>query len=329
MNSPRILAIVLAGGEGTRLRPLTEAQAKPALPFGDDRRLIDFVLSNLFNSDIRSIYVLAQYKPRSLVVHIEQAWAGRLAAKGGFIETMLPEETPGAGTQFAGTADAVYRCRGLIEKEAPDVVAVFAADHVYRMDVRQMVEFHFAAGAEASIAAVPVPLGRASSFGIVAVDEGERVLEFEEKPARPKAMPADPARAYVSMGNYLFEPATLLQSLEQGARRGHTDFGHHLMPVLAHRRRTFAYDFSTNWIPGLRPWEERAYWRDVGTLDAYRDALRDVAGGWPRLELRKPEWPIHGVGPRLAAVLGSRRLRQAQDRTPDRQEPVSGHVNPT
>lgn len=328
MDSPRILAMVLAGGEGTRLRPLTEMEAKPALPFGDDYRIVDFVLSNLFNSDIRSIYVLAQYKPRSLVVHIEQAWAGRLAAKGGFIETMLPEETPGAGTPFAGTADAVHRCRSLIEKHAPDVVAVFAADHVYRMDVRQMVEFHLAIGAEASIAAVPVPLGKASSFGIIAVDEHAQVLEFEEKPANPKVIPTDPARAYASMGNYLFDPATLIASLEQGARSGHTDFGRHLLPVLARRRRTFAYDFSTNWVPGLRPWEERAYWRDVGTLEAYRDALRDVAGGWPRLELHKSEWPIHGVRPRLATAPGTRRIRQAQDRSPDGPVPVSGHVNP-
>jgi glucose-1-phosphate adenylyltransferase len=328
MDNPRILAIVLAGGEGTRLRPLTEKEAKPALPFGDDRRIVDFVLSNLFNSGIRSIYVLAQYKPRSLIVHVEQAWAGRLAAGGGFIETMLPEETPGAGNSFAGTADAVYRCRSLIQERAPDVVAVFAADHVYRMDVRQMAEFHLATGAEVSVAAVPVPLSRASSFGIIAVDEHARVLEFEEKPARPKVIPTDSARAYASMGNYLFDPPTLVASLEQGAQRGHTDFGRHLMPILARRGRTFAYDFSTNWIPGLLPWEERAYWRDVGTIDAYRDALRDVAGGWPRLELHKPEWPIYGIRPRLAAAPGSRRVAQPQHRSPDRREPVSGHVNP-
>ena len=196
MDSPRILALVLAGGQGARLRPLTETEAKPALPFGDHCRIVDFVLSNLFNSDIRSIYVLAQYKPRSLVVHIEQAWVGRLAAHGGFIETMLPEEAPGGGSPFAGTADAVHRCRSLIEKEAPDVVAVFAADHVYRMDVRQMVDFHVVAGAQASIAAVPVPLSKASSFGIIAVDERAQVLEFEEKPARPTAIPTDPGRAY-------------------------------------------------------------------------------------------------------------------------------------
>lgn len=296
MRSIKILALVLAGGKGTRLHPLTEHHAKPALPFVRGRRIVDFVLSNLFNSEITSIYLLAQHKPRSLCEHIQANWACRLRGRERFIRIRLPDHEDESAA-YKGTAHAVLRNIHLIEEHRPDLVAVFAADHVYRMDIRQMVRYHLARNAEVTIGAVPVPLEMASSFGIVVADARGAVLDFQEKPERPTPMPMDESRAHASMGNYLFEPELLVELLVQAVRRGGTDFGTHILPGLPLRRRTFAYDFSTNWVPGIRPWEERCYWRDVGTLDAYRSALQDVTGEWPRFELDNAAWPIRGERP--------------------------------
>src|SRR5688500_18701180 len=198
----KIVALVLAGGEGTRLHPLTAEHAKPALPFANGYRIVDFVLSNLVNSGISTIYVLAQYKPDSLIRHIQNAWAPWFADSDGFIKVLLPRSNT-LGGQFKGTADAVYQYLDVVQANDPDLVAVFAADHVYRMDVRQMTDFHLERDAEATLAAVPVPLSRARSFGILATDGEGRVREFREKPQHPAPMPDDPTRAYASMGNYL------------------------------------------------------------------------------------------------------------------------------
>jgi len=288
-----ILGVVLAGGEGTRLRPLTLDHAKPAIPLTERHRLIDFVLSNLFNSGIRSIYVLAQYHPISLIEHLRRHWMPRCASTGGFLRVLLPGV--GAGSRFAGTADAVYRSLSFIERHRPRRVAVFAADHVYRMDVRQMEAFHRARSADVTVAATAVPLDSAKAFGVVAIDEHERIRAFDEKPARPAAMPSDSARALASMGNYLFEAPVLRQLLSETVRRGGSDFGHHVIPALAGHPRAYVYDFTRNRIPGLQPWEERAYWRDVGTLCAYRASVLDVRCAHPKLELDNPAWPIHGA----------------------------------
>ncbi|MBI3373645.1 MAG: NTP transferase domain-containing protein [Betaproteobacteria bacterium] len=293
MHSMKILALVLAGGKGTRLHPLTEHHAKPALPFADGRRIVDFVLSNLFNSGITSIYLLAQHKPRSLSEHIQANWADRLRGCDRFIRIRLPEHD-GESAEFKGTAHAVLRNIHLIEEHRPDLVVVFAADHVYRMDIRQMVGFHLARNADVTIGAVPVPLESASSLGVVVAGADGEVLDFQEKPKRPAPMHSDQSRAYASMGNYLFEPELLIELLVRSMRQGGTDFGAHILPGLPLRHRTFAYDFSTNWVPGVQPWEERCYWRDVGTLDAYRAALQDVTGAWPRFELNNSAWPIRG-----------------------------------
>ena len=289
----KILAMVLAGGNGTRLHPLTAEHAKPALPFVADYRIIDFVLSNLVNSDISPIYVLAQYKPQSLIEHIRTAWAPWSRGMQPAITILLPE-TSGAGGSFKGTADAVYQNLHLIERERPDLVAVFAADHVYRMDVRQIVSFHQVRGADVSIAAVSVPVEKASAFGIMVTGAAGEVLDFEEKPERPVPIPSDPGRAYASMGNYLFRPRVLVELLEEANRRGDTDFGRHILPRLPHRHRVFAYDFASNMVPGVQPHEERGYWRDIGTVDAYKAAQRDVLGPLPRFSLVNPEWPIRG-----------------------------------
>ena len=300
----KILAMVLAGGNGTRLHPLTAEHAKPALPFAHGYRIVDFVLSNLVNSDVSPIYVLAQYKPRSLITHIRTAWAPWSEGAPLAINVVLPE-TGSEGASFKGTADAVYQNLHLIEQERPDLVAVFAADHVYRMDIRQMASFHQKRGAEVSIAAVPVSLEQASAFGIMATGSAGELRDFQEKPERPVPIPTDSGRAYASMGNYLFNPGVLRELLDQANRRGDTDFGHHILPRLPHSHRVFAYDFASNRIPGVCPHEERGYWRDIGTVDAYCDAQRDVLGPLPRFSLVNPKWPICGDACRVPGRMES------------------------
>jgi glucose-1-phosphate adenylyltransferase len=303
----KIVAMVLAGGEGTRLYPLTAEHAKPALPFANGYRIIDFVLSNLLNSGITSIYVLAQYKPESLVQHVAQAWASALEDRGGSIKVLLPPSNTLAG-QFKGTADAVYQHLDLLAAHAPDIVAVFAADHVYRMDVRQMVDCHLEHDAEVTVAAVGVPLEHASSFGILSTDADGRVREFREKPKRAKPIPGDPSRAYASMGNYLFDPQVLESVLEEARRGGDTDFGRDILPRVCSQRRVLAYDFGQNRVPGIQEFEERAYWRDVGTLSALAAAQQDAMGQRPRFNLWNSRWPIRGeYDASLVARLRTRR----------------------
>ena len=287
----KILGMVLAGGKGTRLHPLTAEHAKPAVPFAAGYRIIDFVLGNLVNSRVSPIFVIGQYKPRSLIEHIRTAWAPRSTGPTSAISVVVPA-ADGRSPEFGGTADAVYRNLNLIEAHKPDVVAVFAADHVYRMDVRQMARFHRERGADVSIAAVRVPLSQASSFGIVAAGPAGELREFREKPERPAPIPTAPDHAYASMGNYIFNPPALVELLEEANRARRTDFGRHIMPTLPCRRSAWVYDFSRNRIPGVQPHEERGYWRDIGTLDAYRAAQRDVLGPAPRFSLDNPKWPI-------------------------------------
>ena len=198
--------------------------------------------------------------------------------------------------KYLGTADAVYQNRHLVERHRPELVAVFAADHVYRMDVQQMAEFHHGCSADVTVAAVPVPIESASSFGVIAADMDGRIREFHEKPARPAAMSTDPTRAYASMGNYLFDPHVLVTFLDGARENGGADFGRDVMPRLARCSRSFAYDFASNRVPGVQPYEEAAYWRDVGTISALQAARRDVAGFQPRFDLRNAWWPIRSEG---------------------------------
>ena len=289
----KIVAMVLAGGEGTRLYPLTAEHAKPALPFANGYRIIDFVLSNLLNSGISNIYVLAQYKPESLVRHVSQAWTSAVEDAGGSIKVLLPRSNT-LGGQFKGTADAVYQHLDLLAAHAPDMVAVFAAVHIYRMDVRQMVASHLEREADVTVAAIGVPLEVASSFGVLSAASDGRVREFREKPKRPPPVVGDPGLAYASMGNYLFEPEMLENVLEDARRRGDTDFGRDILPRLCGSRRVYAYDFAQNRVPGLQDFEERAYWRDVGTLTALAAAQQDAMGQRPRFNLWNSRWPIRG-----------------------------------
>ena len=302
----KVMAFVMAGGEGSRLRPLTLDRCKPAVPFGSRYRIVDFVLSSLANSDIRSIYLLVQYKPQSLIEHIRKAWSVSALFSEQFV-TVVPPQMTKECMQFGGTADAVYQSLNLMNMHRPDLVAVFGADHIYRMDVRQMVRFHCENKAEVSVAAIPVPLDQAPNFGIVETDAAGRITAFKEKPAVARPMPGDPQRAYASMGNYLFSADLLRSALEEANERGETDFGHHVLPRLSQTHRVFAYNFATNVVPGTKPYEEQGYWRDVGTLDTYYEAHMDVMGIEPCFDAFNPQWPIyssHYQGPTARVLRG-------------------------
>lgn len=306
-HAERVVAFVMAGGEGSRLRPLTWERCKPAVPFGARYRIVDFVLSNLVNSGIRSIYMLVQYKPQSLIEHVRKAWVVSPLLPDQFVTVVPPQMHEGAWA-FQGTADAVFQSLRLAEMHRADLVAVFGADHIYRMDVRQMMWFHREHGADVSVAALPVPVEQASSFGILGTAPDGRVTEFQEKPESPKTMPSNPKCAYASMGNYLFNADVLAEALQEAQRTGETDFGTHVLPRLASSHNVFAYDFHTNEVPGLKDYEEPGYWRDVGTVDAYFEAHRDVLGGEPRFDVFNPQWPIFSSnyqGP-TARILGGK-----------------------
>ena len=291
MKQPKILAIVMAGGEGSRLSPLTSENSKPSLPFGSRYRIVDFVLSNLLNSNIQAIYLLVQYKSQSLIEHVRKAWVVSPMRNEEFV-TVVPPQMMRGGDWFQGTADAVYQNLNLIQLHHPDLVLVFGADHVYRMDLQQMVDFHREREADVTVAALPVPIADATGFGVIGADHAGRVNEFQEKPANPTPMPSDPTRAYASMGNYLFDAKVLVEALKEANRRGEHDFGQNVLPALMETHRLFAYDFATNKVPGTKPYEEPAYWRDVGTLDAYFSAHQDLLGLNPRFDVFNPEWRI-------------------------------------
>jgi glucose-1-phosphate adenylyltransferase len=295
----KVVAFVMAGGEGKRLRPLTTERCKPAVPFGGRYRIIDFVLSNLINSEIRAIYLLVQYKAQSLIEHVRKGWTISPLLPDQFV-TVVPPQMQEGSSWFQGTADAVYQSLGLLRRHRPDMVAVFGADHIYRMDVRQMMRFHRDHHADISVAALPVPLEQASSFGVIEAEHDGRILGFAEKPARPQSMPGDSNRAYASMGNYLFNADVLMQALEEAHERGETDFGHHVLPRLLSTHRLYAYNFADNKVPGVKDYEEPNYWRDVGNLDSYFDAHKDVLGREPCFDAFNPQWPIfssHYQGP--------------------------------
>lgn len=292
---PTVLAVVLAGGEGSRLHPLTEPRSKPSVPFGGRYRIVDFVLSNLMNSGIHSIYLLVQYKSQSLIEHVNRAWTLSNAIPGQFI-TVVPPQMREGPEWFQGTADAVCQNLHLIESRAPDMVAVFGADHIYRMDIRQMMRFHKERNADVSVAAIPVPLQQASSFGVITADEDGRIRDFLEKPEQPVPMPGRADCAYGSMGNYLFNTDVLKEALLEARDRGEHDFGRHILPRLLKTHQVYAYDFSTNRVPGVRDYEEQGYWRDVGTLDAFYDAHMDVLGTEPRFNIFNSKWRIYSSG---------------------------------
>ncbi|MBI1734137.1 MAG: glucose-1-phosphate adenylyltransferase [Candidatus Rokubacteria bacterium] len=289
---PRVLTMIMAGGKGERLHPLTRERSKPAVPFGGRHRIIDFVLSNFVNSEMLSIYVLVQYKSQSLIEHLRLSWRTTGIVPDYFV-TIVPPQMRFGAAWYRGTADAVLQNLNLVDDFNPDVVAVFGADHIYRMDVNQMLAFHRESGAEVTVAARHVPIREASSFGVLAVDRQSRVVEWNEKPREPKSLPDDPGHALVSMGNYMFSRQVLVDALLADARRSTDhDFGRSIIPELVPNGRVYAYDFTTNDVPGVKPYEEPGYWRDVGTIESYWDAHMDLLGESPRFDLDNRYWPI-------------------------------------
>lgn len=292
MEGRRVLAFVLAGGRGSRMRPLTALDSKPALPLAG-RRLIDYTLSNLVNSGVGEVYVLAQYRPHSVVEHVEEVWAPLLRRSGHMAAVILPREGPEG--VFLGTADAVYKNLDLIRRHGPDLVAVFGAGQVYRMDVGQMAAFHARNAAAVTVAALRVPVNEARTFGGIVAGEGGRIESIDDRQWR--ASPLRPAIAYASMGNYVFDPGALIELLTQAHLQGETDFERHVLPRASRTHRAFAYDFSQNRVPGLLASEDPGYWRDIATIDAYRAAREDTGGPQPRFSVRNAFWPIHGARP--------------------------------
>jgi glucose-1-phosphate adenylyltransferase len=287
-----VLAFVMAGGEGSRLNPLTANRCKPAVPFNGKHRIVDFVLSNLVNSEVYSIYLLVQYKSQSLIEHVRQTWTMARFMPQQFI-TVVPPQMRNGPEWFQGTADAVFQNIHLIETMQPDIVAVFGADHIYRMDVRQMIDFHLATGAHASVATLPVKLDQCDQFGMVEIDEHHRIQNFQDKPRTTRPMPGSSTHALASMGNYIFNADVLLAQLRKMHENGETDFGKHILPSMVKSHKLVAYDFDTNHIPGTEPYEEHGYWRDVGTIDAYFEAHFDTLGAAPRFRMTNSRWPIY------------------------------------
>ncbi len=292
MAGPQVLAIVLAGGAGKRLGPLTADRAKPAVPFGGLYRLIDFVLSNLVNAGCRRICVLTQYKSHSLDRHVTTTW--RLSNLLGNYVTPVPAQQRLGPHWYTGSADAIFQSLNLIYDDNPDLVAVFGADHVYRMDMTQMVDQHLAGSAGVTVAAIPVPRAEASSFGVIQTgQDGRSVDAFLEKPADPPAMLGDDERCFASMGNYVFSTDVLIEALHQDAADDGSrhDMGGDILPMLVRQGCAQTYNFLDNQVPGA---EERdaGYWRDVGTLDSYFESHMDLCALHPVFNLYNDRWPI-------------------------------------
>ncbi|MBI4490017.1 MAG: glucose-1-phosphate adenylyltransferase [Deltaproteobacteria bacterium] len=292
-----VLGVVLAGGKGERLYPLTRDRAKPAVPFGGKYRIIDFVLSNFVNSGIYSIFVLTQFKGQSLMRHLEQGWRLSDFVDDRFI-TVVPAQMRTGEEWYQGTADSVYQNLYLIQRYNPSLVAVFGADHIYRMNVGQMIDEHRAKEADVMVAALPVKIEEASQFGVIEIDNYWRIIGFEEKPIAPKAIPGEPAYALVSMGNYLFNTDVLMQALKADSdnRSSTHDFGRDILPALVGERRSYAYDFRKNRIPLPLKSEEPSYWRDLGSIEAYYEANMDLRAVDRSFNLYNHSWPIRTVG---------------------------------
>lgn len=284
--------MVLAGGEGKRLAPLTADRAKPAVPFGGHYRLIDFVLSNLINAGFVRIAVLTQYKSHSLDRHITTAW--RLSPLLGNYVTPVPAQMRRGPRWFAGSADAIYQNLNLIHDEQSDYICVFGADHVYRMDPSQMVEGHIASGAGVTVAGIRVPISQANQFGVIETGrDGRRISAFREKPSDPVGLPDAPEQVFASMGNYVFSRETLVEAVIMDAadESSDHDIGGNIIPMLVAAGEAHVYDFATNDVPGTTD-RDRGYWRDVGTLDSYYDAHMELVSVHPVFNLYNQKWPI-------------------------------------
>jgi glucose-1-phosphate adenylyltransferase len=318
MAAPRILAIVLAGGEGKRLMPLTAARAKPAVPFGGIYRLVDFALSNLVNSHYLHIVVLTQYKSHSLDRHVSKTW--RMSTLLGNYVSPVPAQQRVGKHWYLGSADAIYQCLNILEDERPDIVVVVGADHVYRMDFSQMVDQHIATGAEMTVAGIRQPIGMADQFGVIETSPADptRITAFREKPADPVGLPDSPGEILASMGNYVVNTDALIRAVTEDAENptSRHDMGGDLVPAFVERGTAAVYDFIHNDVPGSTD-RDRDYWRDVGTLDSYYDANQDLISIEPVFNLYNDEWPVYtgytGLPPAKFVHAGAGRLGHAAD----------------
>ncbi|GHC88948.1 glucose-1-phosphate adenylyltransferase [Streptomyces flavofungini] len=292
-GGPSVLGIVLAGGEGKRLMPLTADRAKPAVTFGGTYRLVDFVLSNLVNGDILRICVLTQYKSHSLDRHVSTTW--RMSSLLGNYVTPVPAQQRLGPRWYLGSADAILQSLNLVHDEQPDYIAVFGADHVYRMDPRHMLNRHIESGAGVTVAGIRVLRADASQFGIITpAGDGTRVEGFLEKPTSPPGLPGSPHQVLASMGNYIFTTKALVDALQRDAENPDSvhDMGGSILPSLTERGVAQVYDFGDNHVPGETP-RDHGYWRDVGTLDAYYEAHMDLISDRPAFNLDNRRWPIY------------------------------------
>ncbi len=289
---PHVLGVVLAGGEGRRLAPLTRDRAKPAVPFGATYRLIDFALSNLINGGCLRVAVLTQYKSHSLDRHLAQSW--RLSPLLGNYVMAVPAQMRQGRRWFEGSADAVFQNLNLISDEAPDYICVFGADHIYRMDPAQMVASHIASGAGVSVAGIRVPRNEAHRFGIIEANESGRIRRFREKPAQAEGLADNPDQVMASMGNYVFTTRVLVDAVakDAGDVESRHDMGGDIVTGLANHGEAAVYDFGKNNVPGSSE-RDRGYWRDVGTLDSYYEANMDLVSVHPVFNLYNEEWPIY------------------------------------
>ncbi|MDR0517500.1 MAG: glucose-1-phosphate adenylyltransferase [Fibromonadaceae bacterium] len=287
-----VLCMIMAGGQGSRLSPLTRDRAKPAAHFGGTYRIIDFVLNNFINSGVYKIKILTQFKSNSLNKHVSAAW--NLDQSMGQYVDLVPAQMRTGNDWYKGTSDAIFQNINLITDERPSLVAIFGGDHIYKMDLNQMFDFHYSRGAMLTIAAIPVPIAEASEFGIIEVDINHRMIGFEEKPKKnPKQIPGRPGWCLASMGNYVFTSKFLVRQLLEINKQNPKaiDFGHNILPQLFPNYPVYVYDFNSNGVPGERP-NTRGYWRDVGTLDAFYEANMDICKREPIFDLYNQDWPI-------------------------------------
>ena len=298
----RVLGMIMAGGKGERLYPLTKDRSKPSVPFGGKYRIVDFVLSNFVNSGIFSSYVLVQYLSQSLIEYLRTTWRSEGIISDHFLTCVPPQMRLGE-IWYRGTADSVRQNINLVKDCAPDLVAIFGADHIYRMDVRQMIDFHLKNKADVTVAANTVSIKEASAFGVLGTDKDGRITQFDEKPAHPKSIPGNPKAAYASMGNYIFNTDVLLKVLQKRfCDVPALDFGKHILPKILTDYRTFAYNFQSQTLPGAKSYEEQGYWRDVGTIESFWQTNMDLLGPKPKLDLNNPAWPISTTLHRVPAT---------------------------